>query len=170
MAGITYGAFHSLMQKLASSRFGAWYFSKTQQPLDALVLKLTGTRTATSLLAGLPVIFITARGAKTGQPRTVPLLCIRDEQDPTEVALVATNWGQRHYPSWYFNLKTHPEASGAIDGKTKTYLAHEAEGEVYARYWQRAMETYLGFPKYQQRIGDSRQIPIMVLREKESAL
>ena len=63
-------------QKLASSRFGAWLFSKGQRPLDILILKLTGKYTATSFLAGLPLVILDVRGAKTNQLRRVPLLCI----------------------------------------------------------------------------------------------
>ena len=72
----SYGAFHALMQRFASSRIGAWYFSLTQQHLDALFLWVGGRKTATTVLAGLPVVMVSTRGAKTGQIRTVPLLHI----------------------------------------------------------------------------------------------
>ena len=164
MAMKSYGLFHDLMQRLASTRVGALYFSKTQQPLDSVFLRIGGKRTATNILSGLPVVIVTARGAKTGQPRSVPLLYIRNEDKPDEFAIVATNFGRPQYPAWYRNLKTHPEAEGTIDGNTKRYIAHEADEEEYGRYWQLAANTYLGYPIYKRRIGDRRQIPIMVMR------
>ncbi len=168
MAMKSYGLFHALMQRLASTRVGAWYFSKTQQQLDSVFLSIGGRRTATSIFTGLPVVIITARGAKTGKPRSVPLLYIRNEDKPNEFAIVATNFGRPQYPAWYRNLKAHPEAEGTIDGNTKRYVAHEADEQEYGRYWQLAANTYLGYPKYKRRIGDTRQIPIMVMRPEDA--
>lgn len=159
----TYSAFHTLMQKLASSRLGAWYFSRTQHHADRLFLKLTnGRATMTGILSGLPVVMLTTTGAKSGLSRTTPLLCIRHNHDSDTFALVASNWGQKHYPAWYFNLKANPRATCTIGGKGGDYTAREAGGEEYERYWQRAMDTYLGFPSYKQRVGE-RHIPIMVM-------
>src|SRR5262245_20064927 len=88
-----------------------------------------GRATLTSALAGLAVVLLTTTGAKSGLPRTLPLLCIRDERSPSTFALVASNWGQTHYPAWYFNLKANPQAVGSIRGQVQTYVAHEASGE-----------------------------------------
>ncbi len=156
-------AFHAINQKIASSRPGAWSFARTLHHIDPLVLRLTGGRsTLTSLLAGAPVVMVTTTGAKSGLPRTVPLLCIRDRSDPDRFALVASNWGQRHYPAWYFNLKANPRATCALAGHVATYGAREASGEEYERFWQRATEAYLGYPLYKQR-ASHRRIPIMVM-------
>ena len=160
----SYGAFHTLMQRLASTRVGAWYFSLTQQQLDSVFLRIGGGRTATTLLAGLPVVIVSTRGAKTGEPRTVPLLCIRTEDNADEFAIVGTNFGRVRNPAWYFNLKAHPKAECTVDGNIGQFVAHEADDEEYARYWQLAQDTYLGFPKYRHRIGDRRRIPILVMR------
>jgi len=155
---------HRLNQKLASSRFGAWLSSKIQRPLDILVLRLTGKYTATSFLAGLPLIILEVRGAKTNKLRQVPLLCIESGAGDGEIALIASNWGQAHYPAWYRNLKANPAAQGSIKGTTLSYHAHEADGAEYAAYWQRAQDTYPGFANYHRRLDGSRHIPIMVMR------
>ena len=158
-----YSTFHTLIQKLASSRLGAWYFSRTQHHFDRIFLRLSnGRMTMTSILSGLPVVMLTTTGAKSGLPRTVPLLCIRHKQTPDTFALIASNWGQKHYPAWYFNLKANPRATCAIAKQIGEYTAHEAKGEEYEQFWQRAMETYIGFPYYKQRVG-KRHIPIMVM-------
>lgn len=156
-----YCFFHGFVQKIASSRPGAWFFARTLPYFDRVVFKLSGGRaTMTSALAGLPVVLLTTTGAKSGLPRTLPLLFIRD--DPDRFALVASNWGQRHYPAWYFNLKANPRAIGSICGQTETYVAHEASGEEYERFWQYAANTYIGYPLYKQRVGE-RRIPIMIM-------
>ncbi len=163
MTPTKYAPFFTLMQRLAASRPGAWFYARTLHHLDKLILKLSGGRvTLTSLVAGLPVVMVTTTGAKSGRRRILPLLCIRDQHDPTTFALIASNWGQRHHPAWYFNLKASPRATCAIAGQVGTYVAHEAGGEEYERFWRYAAETYLGYPLYKQRVG-GRSIPILVM-------
>ncbi len=159
-----YSAFHSLMQGIAASKPGAWFFARTLHHLDRIWFRLSGGRTTlTGILAGLPVVVVTTIGAKSGLPRTWPLLGVRDHAHPGAFALIATNWGQRHYPAWYFNLKANPKADCSIEGQSGSYLAHEASGEEYERLWRSAAEAYLGFPLYKKRIS-GRRIPIMVMR------
>jgi len=163
MTNKRYSPLQSLIHKITSSRPGAWLASRTMHHFDHMFLKLTGGRsTMTSLVAGLPVVILTTTGAKSGLPRTLPLLCIRDEQDPTTFALIGSNWGQAHYPAWYFNLKANPQATCSIQGEIGEYMAHEAGGEEYERFWQYAENTYLGYLLYKQRTG-KRRIPIMVM-------
>ena len=168
MAIKSYGLFHVLVQRLASTGIGTWYFSKTQQHLDSAFLGIGGKRTVTNMLSGLPVVVVTARGATSGKPRSVPLLYIRNEDKPDEFAIVATNFGRSQYPAWYRNQKANPEAEGSIDGNTKRYVAREADAEEYGRYWQLAASTYFGFAKYKRRIADKRPIPVMVMRPEDS--
>ncbi len=158
-----YSRFHALMQKIASSRPGSWFFARTLHHFDRAVLKLSGQRTTlTAVIAGLPVVFVTTIGTKSGVQRTVPLLAITDERDPNTFAIIASNWGQHSHPAWYFNLKACPRATCSICGRTGQYVAHEASGEEYNAFWQRAAKTYIGYPLYQQRAG-GRHIPIMVM-------
>ena len=117
-------------------------------------------------MTGLPVVILTTAGAKSGLPRTTPLLCIRDEDNPETFALIATNWGQRHYPGWYHNLKANPQATCSIRGQSGNYRAHEAEDDEYDKFWRIAGATYLGFPLYKERIGTTRHIPIMVMTKE----
>jgi deazaflavin-dependent oxidoreductase (nitroreductase family) len=158
-----YSLFHSFIQKIASSRPGAWFFSRTLHHFDRVFLKLSGGRTTlTSILAGVPVVIVTTIGAKSKLPRTLPLLCIRDEQTSATFAIVASNWGQHQYPAWYLNLKANPRATCSIRGQTGEYVSHEATGEEYEKFWQCARDTYLGFPLYKQRAAE-RRIPIIVM-------
>ncbi|HSQ26592.1 MAG TPA: nitroreductase/quinone reductase family protein [Anaerolineales bacterium] len=160
-----YSWIHSLVQKVAASKTGAWISSHILHHVDRIVFRLSGHRaTFSSLIAGVPVVMLTSKGAKSGLLRTVPLLCIRDENDPASFALIATNWGQKSYPAWYYNLKANPEAVCSIAGKARGYLAHEAQGEEYERFWQYASNIYFGYPLYKQRIA-GRSIPIMVMKE-----
>lgn len=155
---------NTYMQKLASSRPGSWYFARTLHHFDRLFLKLTGRLSLTGILMGLPVVFVTSVGAKSGLPRTLPLLAITDGSDPDTLAVVASNYGQQHYPAWYFNLKANPQATCSINGRSGKYTAHEAIGEEYDHFWRCAIDTYIGYPVYRQRAA-ARRIPIMVLKK-----
>lgn len=152
-----------LMQKIASSRPGAWFLARTQHHLDRLFFRLSGGRTTLAgLLTGLSVVVVSTTGAKTGLTRTIPLLCIQDDSNPQQFAIVASNFGQTHHPAWYHNLRANPRARCSLDGNTADYLAHEASGAEYDRFWAYALATYMGFPHYQRRVG-GRHIPILVM-------
>ena len=158
-----YSFLHTIVQTVAASKLGARISSRVLHHVDRFFFQASGQRaTFSSLIAGVPVVILTSKGAKSGLFRSVPLLCIRDENDPTSFALIATNWGQKSYPAWYYNLKANPEAVCSIDGNSGHYLAHEAQGEEYERFWQYAASTYFGYPLYKKRIT-GRRIPIMVM-------
>jgi deazaflavin-dependent oxidoreductase (nitroreductase family) len=158
-----YSALHTSIQVIASTRFGSWLLPKIHHHIDRYLLKLTNNQTnLTSILTGLPVVILKAKGARSGKLRTTPLLCIADGSGSDKFALIASNYGGENHPSWYYNLKAHPRASCSINGQEGDCIAHEAEGEEYAKYWQAAMETYVGFSKYQERASD-RHIPIMIM-------
>jgi deazaflavin-dependent oxidoreductase (nitroreductase family) len=158
-----------LIVQLAASRPGAWLFARILHHIDPIVFNLTGNRsTLTGFLGGVPVVLLTTTGRKSGQPRTVPLLGIRDPQRPGALAVIASNWGQQHNPGWFYNLKANPQATCTIEGEAQACLAHEAQGEEYARFWRLAEATYPGFPRHQERAA-GRHIPIMVLESTDRA-
>jgi deazaflavin-dependent oxidoreductase (nitroreductase family) len=163
MAISKYSRFHLTIQKLASNKASGWFLSRSLRHLDRIFLKLSAGRfTLTGLLTGVPVGLLTTTGARSGLPRTHPLLYLVDESDPDKIALVASNFGQKRNPAWYYNLKANPEATFKIDGQVGAYTSCEAVGEEYERLWKKAEETFLGYQLYKQRAGN-RRIPIMVL-------
>jgi deazaflavin-dependent oxidoreductase (nitroreductase family) len=167
MAKRQYSAFHFLFQKFGSTQLGSWFSARTLHHMDRAFLKLTqGRTTLSSILVGLPEVMVTTVGAKSGLLRTLPLACIRDESNPKNFALIASNWGQHHNPAWYYNLKACPHGRCTFFGQTGEYAAHEAIGEEYEKYWQLAVDTYIGYPLYQQR-GGGRHIPIMVMSPEQ---
>ena len=134
-------------------------------PLDRLVARLTGgRRTLTGLLTGLPAVTLTTTGARSGELRTVTLLGLRQGED---VVLIASNWGQKHHPAWYHNLRPNPRAMLALEGRdARPYDAREATGAERERYWQRAVDLYPGYARY-ARTAAPRHIPVLVLSPAE---
>ena len=156
--------FHRFSQGVASSKPGSWFFSRILHRMDRPVFRLSnGKYTAASILAGLPIIMLTTTGAKSGQARTVPLIAIPDGDN---FALIATNWGQSRLPAWYYNLRTTPQATIALQGQAPhDYVAHEVTADEWERLWQKATDLYAGYAAYKRRIAASsqRRIPIVVM-------
>ena len=161
----TYHSLQALVRRLASTRPGSWVLARSLSSVDPVALKLTrGRATLTSILAGVPVVMVTTRGARSGKLRTVPLVPVQDPFDHQRIALVASNWGQRRFPMWYFNLKAHPQAECELQGRTATYVAHEAQGDEYEVFWRAAVGLYGGYSLYKHRAG--RRIPILVMERR----
>ena len=152
-------AFHRLLM----SPFLSPIFARILHRMDGLVLLLNGGRfTLTSVIAGLPTIILTTTGAKSGLPRALPIACVPDGE---RYALVATNFGQSHFPSWYHNLKKNAECIVRVGDKIRTFIARELHGDEYERYWNLAADIYAGYAAYKQRT--SRRIPVMLLEPKQ---
>jgi deazaflavin-dependent oxidoreductase (nitroreductase family) len=128
--------------------------------LDRLALKVTGgNSTLTGAILDLPVFTLVSTGAKSGQPRKTTLFGICDGE---KVILIATSFGSRHHPDWYYNLRAHPKASLTVNGRWRQYHARQAEDHERQRYWAQACEMYRGYRSYRE-WAEGREIPIMVL-------
>jgi len=150
---------HKAIKKIAATSFGSWLLADILHRLDRPVLWLSkGRSTLTSLLAGLPVVVLTAKGAKSGLPRRLPLAAM---QDGSRLVLIASSFGKAHQPSWYYNLKANPAAEVQINGVTYPCRARQAEGPEREEYWKKAVEMYTGYARYADRAN--RQIPVIVL-------
>ena len=154
------GPFHRLVRRTAATRLMALIYGVIQQPLDRLVYRLSGGRaTATSWLAGVKITMLTTTGAKSGRPRTLPVLGLPDGED---VILIASNFGRSSNPSWYYNLRANPRATVEFDGKGRQLEARELSGVERERDYQRAEEIFPGFTRYRG-WASNRQIPVLRL-------
>ena len=148
------------LRRLAATRPGSWLFARILHHIDRPVHRIMrGRHTFASLVSGLPVVMLMTTGARSGRPRSVPVLGL-----PTADGLVviASNYGQDHHPAWYHNLRANPHGEVHVDGVTRPFLAREATGEERARIWQAGLEVYPGFSQYERRAGD-RRIAVFVL-------
>ena len=109
-------------------------------------------------LQGRPVIVLTSVGAKSGKLRKIPLM--RVEHDGT-YAVVASLGGAPSNPAWYYNLKKNPHVELQDRATKRDYSAHEATGDEKSVWWERAVETWPDYAKYQ--LKTDRQIPVFVL-------
>ena len=148
------------VKRIASFAPVAWLLARTLRHLDRAVTHLSGGRTtATSLLTGLPVIYLTTTGAKSGQPRTTPLIC---GVDGDRLILFATNFGGQKNPAWSYNLRATPVVTVTYRGRTAVYHSHAATPAEREHYWPLADEIYAGYAAYRERAAH-REIPMFVL-------
>ncbi|MBK8418543.1 nitroreductase family deazaflavin-dependent oxidoreductase [Candidatus Villigracilis saccharophilus] len=112
-----------------------------------------------SKLVGIPALRITTIGAKSKQPRSLVLYGFSEHE---KIALIASNFGQTNNPSWYYNLKANPKCQVEWKGRSAEYIAHEAAGEEYQKYWDMAVSYYKGYDLYKIRAAH-RHIPVMIL-------
>ena len=152
--------FQRFMRSFAASGPGSWMFARVLHHIDRPIHRLTrGRHTLASLLSGLPVVMLTTTGARSGVPRTVPVLGL-----PTAhgLAVIASNFGQKRQPGWYYNLLANPTGQVTVDGSTRPFRATVAEGEERARIWQQGLRVYPGWSQYERR-ASHRRIAIFVL-------
>ncbi len=153
-------AFQRTVQRLASTRPGAWTFSKVLRHLDDAVGRLSRGRTsAPEVLAALPVIDVASTGRRSGQRRTTHLIAV--PIDGT-LALLGTNFGQPRTPAWVLNLEADPRASVTYRQRTVEAVARPATADEQARVLAGSAQVYGGYLKYQQRIT-GRRLRIFVL-------
>ncbi len=112
-----------------------------------------------SWLVGIPAVQITSIGAKSKQPRA---LVLYGYSEGGQIALIASNFGQAHNPSWYYNIKANPKCQVEWKGASREYIAREAFGEERERFWQLAVSYYKGYDLYKIRAA-RRHIPALIL-------
>lgn len=151
-----------IVRRQAATRPMAKLYGVIQQPLDELVYRLSsGRTTASGWLSGLEIAMLTTTGAKTGISRTVPVLPMADGD---RLILIASNFGRPHHPSWYHNLRAHPDATIAVGGLARAVIARELHGAERERCYRRAEEIYPGFSSYRR--WAQREIPVLALSSR----
>jgi deazaflavin-dependent oxidoreductase (nitroreductase family) len=110
-----------------------------------------------------PMLLLDHVGAKSGVPRTTPLVYVEDGRD---VVIVASKGGHSRHPAWYHNLRAHPDTTVQIGREHRAVHARVAGPDEHARLWPKAVATYDGYRGYQQRTD--RQIPLIILEPRAS--
>ena len=153
-----------LVVGVASSRPGAWFFSRIAHHIDRPVLRWTnGKHSLSSVVSNVPVLTLHSTGAKSGLARATPLVMTPDGQ---RLILVASRWGQGGVPAWYHNLKAHPHCQVTFPDGDRPFTARETAGEERDACWRKAEAYYPGYAAYASRVGDH-VIPVLVLEPAE---
>jgi deazaflavin-dependent oxidoreductase (nitroreductase family) len=108
-----------------------------------------------------PMLLLEQVGARTGVPRTTPLVYFKDGAD---VVVVASKGGHPKHPAWFHNLVANPETTVQIGATRRPVRARVATPDERERLWPNAVATYAGYRGYQQRA--EREIPLVILEPR----
>ena len=109
-------------------------------------------------MEGMPVMLLTATGAKTGRKLTRPLVYTTDGD---RMVIIASFAGAPTSPPWYFNLVANPEATVEVGSKTFQVRATVAAGDERQRLFDQQAKQMPIFADYQKKT--TRQIPVITL-------
>ncbi|GAC68095.1 nitroreductase family deazaflavin-dependent oxidoreductase [Gordonia soli] len=114
-------------------------------------------RVGAAMRKPVEVCLLTSTGRKSGQPRTVPLLFLRDDE---RVVVVASQGGLPKNPAWYHNVVANPQVTIQIGSQKLDLHAREADDAERDRLWPRLVELYADFDTYSA--WTDRRIPVII--------
>jgi F420H(2)-dependent quinone reductase len=123
-----------------------------------LVYRLSGGRLAGKWMHGEPMLLLTTIGRKSGEPRTVTLVYMRDGE---RLLVVGSQAGLSTDPMWMKNAEANPNVTVEIGADRKAMHARRGTAEEKARYWPALCAMNSDYADYQSRT--SREIPILIL-------
>lgn len=132
-------------------------FIKLMSSANTGIYRRTGGRIGGRFKGGAPVCLLTTTGRRSGEPRTMPLLYLRDGDD---IVIVASKGGFSTNPHWYHNLVAHPEVTIEIGRDRRQMLSRVATVDEKAELWPRLVAMYSDYADYQKRT--ERNIPVVI--------
>jgi deazaflavin-dependent oxidoreductase (nitroreductase family) len=149
-------AFAHAFAALATTRIARFISRHINWKLDPWLLRVTHGRVATTLV--FPTAVLETTGAKTGASRRNAIIYFHDGE---RIIIVASNAGSRRHPSWYHNLRAHPDVLFDRSPMRATIIDADVERN---RLWEFADNV---FPAYRAYRADAakvgRVIPIVAL-------
>lgn len=118
--------------------------------LERVVSALTGGRVVSSGLI-VPSLVLHTRGARSGEPRRVELMCC-----PTEggaIYVTGSNFARERHPAWTWNLLAHPEAEIEFRGRRIPVRAALVPDEEREAVWAELERNWPGYRGYERAAG-----------------
>jgi len=110
---------------------------------------------------GAPLLLINHTGARTGKPRTNPVMYFKDGH---RYLVFASKGGADTNPDWYHNLKAHPDVKIEVGTETIEVRAEEVTGAERNQIYTKQAKLYPQFAQYQQKT--KRIIPVIAFIPK----
>ena len=107
---------------------------------------------------GRPLVLLTTVGARSGQPRTTPLVYTRDGD---RYVVIASKGGAPSHPAWYHNILANPEVTLEVGSETFKARATPAQGEERDRIYAQVASVMPAFADYERKT--TRRIPVVLL-------
>lgn len=148
------------MERFALSPLGQWYGRHLGPRIDPWLYRKSGGRYP-SILGGVSTAPLVTTGAKSGQRREHQITYFHDRRD---AIAVASNYGGRKHPQWFYNLKANPECELGGD----PFVASEVTNpDDYTYLYGLAEHVYAGWSEYRLKTDPiGRRIPVFRLRPR----
>jgi deazaflavin-dependent oxidoreductase (nitroreductase family) len=111
-----------------------------------------------------PLLLLTTTGARSGLPRTTPLLY---STDGDRLVVIASKGGGSIHPDWYYNLLAHPEATIEVGAETVPVRAHVAQRAERRRLFDQQAAKMPFFAEYER--TTPRTIPVVILTRSDAS-
>ncbi len=108
--------------------------------------------------AGAPLLLLTTTGARSGQPRTSPMMYL--DLDGRRYVF-ASKAGAPTNPDWFHNLKANPAVTVEVGTDELSATAQEVTGPERDRLYAHQADLYPGFAEYEEKTD--RTIPVVEL-------
>lgn len=131
------------MAWLASRKWGRSLAVGIFTPLDKLVYRITRGRRGLSPPGS--VLLLTTTGRKTGEPRQVPVLYLRDGD---RYWVMGSSYGRPQHPAWSSNLLANPDAVVHVRGRRIEVTARVGSEDEKKALWPRLLELYPAWETY----------------------
>ena len=105
-----------------------------------------------------PLILLTTKGAKTGQPRIIPLMYF---PYGNQILAIASKGGAVKDPEWYYNVLAHPDVTVEVGNEKFETTARILTGAEREKAFEKAVEVFPPYGKYQKKAP--REIPVIAL-------
>lgn len=151
-------AIDKTLQAFARTRLGGWMFINVFPAIDRWLIPRTRGRLRVAM--GQPILLLHTRGAKSGEARASPLLYTSHDDG---FIVVASKAGAARDPSWYHNIRAHPDAVEVeVDGRRVAVRPRVVEEPERSELWRTVNDNYNGYATYELRAG-GRVIPVVLL-------
>jgi deazaflavin-dependent oxidoreductase (nitroreductase family) len=108
---------------------------------------------------GSPIVLLTTTGAKSGQTRINPLVCLPSENGT--IYVFASAAGAPKHPDWFHNLVAHPTVHVEFGTESFDATATPVTGSERDELYALQAERFPGFAEYQEKT--TRTIPVVAL-------
>ncbi|MFW0787496.1 nitroreductase family deazaflavin-dependent oxidoreductase [Gordonia sp. CPCC 206044] len=136
---------------------------KVGSRLNTKLYQVTGGRLGSKWRVGAgfrnppPVCLLTTIGRKSGEPRTAPLLYLRNGDT---FVVVASQGGLPKNPAWYLNLVANPDVTIQAGKEKHELRARTATDAERDELWTQLVDLYADFDTYAA--WTDRTIPVVI--------
>lgn len=133
----------AVLERIAMSRGGLLFLLKVAPRVDRILIPRSKGRLSST---GLDKVgLVTTTGARSGLPRTHPLVLIDDGDG---LLAIGSNYGRASHPAWTHNLDADPDCTVEFCGPPRPYRAELLSGPARERAWTTATDFYAGYERY----------------------